>query len=210
MPLQNRVDPWARPHAHPSRAATQFGNRGILHNAQRAITKPWVGKAWVCCDPGFKGIDRRPLFQPGRYSELFFLDEATAFAAGHRPCAHCRRSRYTEFKAAWAAVHCVARAPGELNISEIDAHLHQSRASRGGGKITYTAPMASLPDGTFIDVDGTAYLLNRGKPLRWSFDGYSTNLHLPAAAEVTVLTPRPLVSLFARGFRPFVHASVDA
>jgi len=87
MHLQNRVDPWARPHAHPSRAATQFGNRGILHNAQRAITKPWVGKAWFAATPASRGSIAGLSSKPGRYSELFFLDEATAFAAGHRPCA---------------------------------------------------------------------------------------------------------------------------
>jgi hypothetical protein len=103
MPLQNRVDPWGRLVALNLRG-TWLGNRGILHNEKKKIIAPWRHKAWVTCQLEFKGR-KRQIFSPGSYSELFFLDEVTAFAAGHRPCAECRRDRYNEFKAAWLAMN---------------------------------------------------------------------------------------------------------
>jgi hypothetical protein len=124
MPLQNRCDPWGRLHAHPSKAATVMGNRGILHDAQRNVIKHWVGKSWVACDPSFMGIDRKPLFQSGRYSELFFLDETTALAAGHRPCAYCQRVRFNEFKRVWFAANHPELAAEGTPVKVLDAQLH--------------------------------------------------------------------------------------
>lgn len=211
MPLQNRVDPWGQLHAHPAKTSTIMGNRGILHDVGRNIVKQWAGKAWVACDPAFKGIDRRPLFQVSRYSELFFLDEATAYAAGHRPCAYCQRERFNAFKNAWAFVHFEGKPPSAISIKEIDDQLHKDRVERGGKKIGFTATVGSLPDGTIVQGNGAALLLHGGKQLRWAFDGYTPAEQMPKAATVNVLTPSRLVQLFASGLiSPGVHASASA
>lgn len=208
MTLQNRVDPWGELHAHPSKAGTRMGNRGILHDASKRIVRRSDRNAWVCCVPKFKGVDRKPLFQPNRYSELFFLDEATAFAAGHRPCAYCQRARFDEFKAAWIQ----ARHPssnGTVLVRDIDAPLHAARYARGGVKVTYTAGAADLPEGTLFEVLGVAYLKRRDGYRAWSFEGYGEPTTLPESSAVTVLTPRPFVDTFAAGLRPLVHASAE-
>lgn len=210
MTLQNRVDPWGKLHAHPSKAATRMGNRGILHDESRRIVRPWKGRAWVCCVPQFKGVDRKPLFQPGRYSELFFLDESTAFSAGHRPCAYCQRDRYNEFKSAWIRVHHPPNSVSDVLVRDIDALLQSSRAVRAGGKVTYTASAEDLPDGTFIDVGGVAHLKHNGRYRQWSFEGYTKTTDLPGGLTVNVLTPKPFVQVFAAGFQPIVHWSADA
>src|SRR5574343_1616464 len=152
MPLQNRVDPWGNLHAHSSKAGTVMGNRGILHNEQRVVVNKWVGKAWVACDPKFKGIDRRPLFQPHRYSELFFLDEATAFAAGHRPCAYCRRDHFNHFKSMWHLAFGGDTNSQPLAIKSVDAALHRDRISSSRTKNTYWASPSELPDGVLFAV----------------------------------------------------------
>lgn len=210
MTLQNRVDPWGQLYAHPSKAASRMGNRGILHDESKHILRPWKGKAWICCVPQFKGVDRKPLFQPNRYSELFFLDEATAFAAGHRPCAYCQRARFDEFKTVWVRTHHPSSSLADVLVRDIDALLQPSRSVRGGGKVTYAANADDLPDGTFIDIDGVAYLKHIGAYRRWSFDGYGEAAALPGGLVVSVLTPKPFVQIFAAGFQPFVHRSADA
>jgi hypothetical protein len=187
-----------------------MGNRGILHDESRRILRPWKGKAWVCCVTQFKGVGRKPLFQPRRYSELFFLDESTAFSAGHRPCAYCQRDRFDEFKTAWVRVHHPTSSLNDVLVRDIDALLHPSRAVRGGGKVTYAAIADDLPDGTFIDVDGVAHLKHNGGYRQWSFEGYGKTAALPGGLTVPVLTPKPFVQMFAAGFQPLVHWSADA
>ena len=185
-----------------------MGNRGILHDATRRIVKRWTTRAWVACDPNFRGISRKPLFSPNNYSELFFLDEATAFAAGHRPCAYCQRVRFNAFKAAWAA--SVKRKSSSVLIGEIDGELHAERVARGVEKITFAAQADVLPEGCMIAVGADAYLLHRNAMWRWSFDGYERAAKLPPGTEVSVLTPRSIVRLYADGFVPNVHPSADA
>ena len=206
MPLQNRVDPWGNLIAVEARGAW-MGNRGILHDAQQQIIAPWKHKAWVTCQLEFQGR-RRTIFSPNNYSELFFLDEATAFSAGHRPCAECRRARYKAFKEAWCAANGV-----ELStpIAQIDKQLHAERAARGGGKITFTLDFERVPDGAFIDGNGHALLKWRTVLKRWSPTGYE-NAHatFDPQESVTVLTPQSIVRLYAAGFSPQVHASVEA
>ena len=206
MPLQNRVDPWGRLHAIEARG-TLLGNRGILHNAQKEIISNSARKGWVTCRLEFEGRQRE-VFSAGSYSELFFLDEATAFSAGHRPCAECRRGRYNEFKAAWVRANPGLVRSANPSITEIDKVLHAERARRGGGKVTFEALLAELPPGAFIEVDGEAFLVWRGGLLRWSFDGYSGGQSLPASStRVRVLTPASVVRVFRSGFVPGVHAS---
>lgn len=208
MPLQNRVDPWGQLRAVPARG-TLLGNRGIIHNHAREIVAPWRTKAWITCQLAWKGW-RRTLMRPGSWTELFFLDEATAFAAGHRPCAYCRRARFTEFKTAWLAANPAALSSATPRIAEIDTLLHTERARRGGGKVTYEEELSALPDGTMIELDAVAYLVWRTRLQRWSFNGYSRD-EAPWLSEgtVRVLTPASIVRTFRTGFRPAVHDSVQ-
>jgi hypothetical protein len=209
MTLQNRVDPWGRLNKHPSKVGTVMGNRGILHDAEKRVIKRWTTKAWVACNPKFRGISRKPLFDSNSYSELFFLDEATALAAGHRPCAYCQRERFDAFKAAWARSNEPPLDSASLPIKELDAELHGQRVSRGVEKITFDAQVGSLPDGTMIEVDGDAFLLDRGKRWRWSFLGYEAADLLPPTTQVRVLTPKGIVRMYSAGYKPGVHVSAD-
>jgi hypothetical protein len=206
MPLQNRVDPWGRLHAVPDRG-TLLGNRGIIHNHAREIVAQWRTKAWITCQLAWKGW-RRTLMRPGSWTELFFLDEATAFAAGHRPCAYCRRARFTEFKTAWLAANPAVIASAAPRIAEIDNILHAERARKGGGKVTYDEQWRALPDGTMIELDAAAYVVWKRQLLKWAFNGYSrSEMPWPSQQTVHVLTPVSIVRTFRHGFQPGVHES---
>lgn len=206
MPLQNRVDPYSQLHAVAARGAW-MGNRGILHDADKRIVAPWRLKRWITCVLTYKDR-KRSVFSPRRYSELFFLDEATAFAAGHRPCAECRRADFNSFRAAWIDTNSSDEIGGRLSADAIDDVLHAERAIRGGGKRTYMADLRELPDGTMIELDGAPHLIWNNRYWRWSFEGYSAPLPADGkTSSVVVLTPPSLVRLFAGGFRPQVHES---
>ncbi len=209
-PLQNRVDPWGALHAVPSKAGTLMGNRGTLHDDHRNVVRRWERKAWVACDPGFKGIDRRPLFRPGRYSELFFLDEATALAAGHRPCNYCQRERFQSFVKAWYAANVLDGTGGPLFVKPIDDIAHAERFLSRKGPAQPAATLASLPDGVMVDVDGAAHLWHSGRLASWSHAGYvriSTPLR---STEVQVITPASFVNAIRAGFTVRVHPSLQA
>lgn len=205
MPLQNRVTPTGRLEAVSARGAWT-GNRGIIHNDRREVVAQWRSKAWITCLLDFQGR-RRAVFSPGTWSELFFLDEATAFAAGHRPCAYCRRPRYREFRDAWGRAN-----PGRFDTARplatrIDACLHAERVGPARGKRMWCERFGQLPPGTFILVSDTPCLLWEGRLLPWSHEGYGRPLPMPAAEEVDVLTPPSIVAIFRAGFRPQVHES---
>ena len=205
MPLQNRVDPYGQLQVVAARGAL-MGNRGILHNAGKQIIAAWRSPRWISCTLDFKGR-RREVFAPHRYSELFFLDEATSLAAGHRPCAECRRQRFKEFCAAWAAGnadHVVSQPP---SADRIDRVLHSERVRHGGGKKTYQAVVSTLPAGSIVEHEGRAYLAWAGKLRPWSFAGYGPAASLLPATEVTVLTPKSIVHAIRAGFVPDVHES---
>ena len=197
MPLQNRIDPYGGLHAVGARGAW-MGNRGVLHDDEKRVVAPWRGKRWITCVLRFRGR-KREVFAPGRYSELFFLDEATAYAAGHRPCAECRRTDFNRFRAAWEGQ--------KASVDDIDALLHEERAIRGGGKRTYEAALRDLPPGTVVERDGAACLLWHGNLLPWSFQGYGAAVPVAQPRRVRVLTPPSIVKLFATGLVPQVHAS---
>src|SRR5580693_26393 len=151
MPLQNRVDPAGelfRTHAR----GTMMGNRGgAIHNGDREITRRFKSRRWITCVLEFRGR-HRIVMSERRYTELFFLDEAVAFAAGHRPCAECRRDRFNAFKEAWA--RRTGKGSSEhLRASEIDAQLHPARIGRAGAKVTWQAALDLLPNGCFIQID---------------------------------------------------------
>jgi len=207
MAFPNRVDPWGRLHAVAARG-TFLGNRGILHNRNQEIVAQWKTKAWITCLLVWKDR-RRAIMTPGSYTELFFLDEATAFSAGHRPCAECRRERFREFKLRWTAANPRMIAESEPAVAQIDKILHTERVLKGGVKVTYETALGTLPDGTMIDVGGAAYLVWQKRLWQWSFAGYvgSQPFH-PRQRRVRVLTPASLVNMFRAGFRPQVHDSL--
>ncbi len=160
-----------------------MGNRGILHNSNNEIVKPWAHRAWVSCLPTFGTIKRAKPFSPGNYSELFFWDEATAFAAGHRPCGYCQRQRHLAFKQAWVRGNKPAEGDA-ISMSASDRVLHADRAVRGGVKKTYDAVLSELPLGTFFEVDSSAYLVSAQGYLPWSFEGYGAPGSLDGACVV--------------------------
>jgi hypothetical protein len=206
MTLQNRVDPWGKLHAVPMRGAL-MGNRGILHNEARQIVRPWAGKSWVTCALQFGGI-QRTVFGKDTYSELFFLDEATAFAAGHRPCNYCRKARYADFKSTWLRVNR-PDAIGNIPITEIDKVLHAERAIPGGGKVTFNAALNDVPSGALFEYEGAPFLVRNGAVLRWSFDGYTRSALVAGSQPVKVLTAASIVRMYRDGFVPGVHAPAD-
>jgi hypothetical protein len=204
MTLQNRVDPWGKLNAVSARGAW-LGNRGIIHNENKEIVAQWRHKAWVTCKLEFKGA-KRTLFGQGSYTELFFLDEATALSAGHRPCAECRRDRYNEFKSLWCLANLEDASTTSVPIANIDKQLHSERALRGGEKVTFQTEFGTLPDGVFVDIKGISFLLWQGILLEWSPHGYSkSDLAINSTDVVTVLTPASIVKLFSKGFKPQVH-----
>ncbi|MEH6717608.1 MAG: hypothetical protein V7704_01905 [Aurantimonas endophytica] len=203
MALQNRVTPLGEIVADPARG-TLMGNRGVLHDDERRLGQSrWKHKPWIACTLLFKGRSRKPM-TPGRYTELFFLDEATSLAAGHRPCAECRRADFNAFRAAWAAAN---EGNGLPSAVEMDAALHTARVDRWTRKqIRHERPATDLPDGVFILVNADPWLVWRGRLLRWTFGGYDATAPLPRGMA-TVITPAPTVAALAAGYSPGVHAS---
>lgn len=210
--LKNRIDPYGNFHPVSARGAW-MGNRGILHDDQKLVVKHWDHGHWVTCRLNYgensrKGdTAREKMFTQGNYSELFFLDEATTFSAGHRPCAQCRNKRYKEFKSAWAAANLHRVTSANPPYKEMDKILHEDRVTTDGKK-TYEAHFASLPEGSMIELDGATCLLWRGRPYLWSFAGYKPyERKVAPTTMVKVLTPESIVRTFASGFVPEVHVS---
>ena len=148
MPLQNRVTPFGEIVAIPERG-TLMGNRGILHDAGGQVRRRWAGRAWISCLLEFQGR-RDPVMAPGHYTRLFFLDEPTAFAAGHRPCAYCRRADYVAFRDTWAAANAHLGLGSRPRATEIDRVLHAERLAEGGSKRLHPTELARLPDGVMV------------------------------------------------------------
>jgi hypothetical protein len=202
MPLQNRVAPDGSIAAIAARG-TVMGNRGgALHGPDRLLgSRRWASRQWICCRLEFNGR-RRALMQPGRYTELFFLDEATALAAGHRPCGECRRQDFLWFATLWAETHGMS---GRAMADDMDAVLHAERLTSERGKRTYYASIDTLPGGTFIRWQGASHLLLAGWLLPWDFGGYGTPIERPLSGTVEVLTPPSIVAVLSAGFCPSLH-----
>ncbi len=199
MPLQNRITPFGDIVARPGRG-TLTGNRGIIHNAEKQIVRPWQVKRWIACALEFRGR-KREVMQPNRWTHLFFLDEATAFSAGHRPCAECRNADYKRFRSLWESVHGTT-----AGADAIDNILHASRL-QDRKKRTYMADITGLPDGTFIALEGEPWLVLGDTIHQWSDAGYFAHRGRPARGTVEVLTPEPIVAVFAAGYHPGVHVT---
>jgi hypothetical protein len=190
-PLENRVTPLGELVAVPERGLV-YGNRGCLHDADGRITRRWATRRWIACRLEFQGWYRSPVPKPGKYTGLFFLDDATALAAGHRPCALCRREDYR-------------RVVGVLGLGGADAVDRQLHAERLGPRAREET--ASLPDGTFVLVDGAPHLVRDGTVARWSPGGYGPARSV--SGDVDVVTPSSLVRVLRAGWDPvvpFIHA----
>ncbi len=199
MPLQNRVTPLSELVAESGRGLV-YGNRGCLHDANGRIRRRYNGKRWISCRLEFRGRHRVALQQPGRYTELFFLDEATAFAAGHRPCAECRREDYGRFTEIWRKLR-----PGQIGADAIDAQLHGERVDpETRAQRTHNAALANLPDGTFVLHGGEPCVVLGAELLRWTPAGYEQRLTRPPREEAVVLTPPSLVAVLRAGWTPLV------
>ena len=203
MPHGNRVDPFGDLFATAARG-TLTGNRGCLHDAQRQIRRRWTTRAWIACRLEFRGRHRE-IMPPGRWTALFLLDQATAFAAGHRPCGECRNADYRRFKQAWCEGHDGdAAAPVRL----IDDRLHAERIGRP--RTTWRAAMGSLPDGTMWLDEGEVWIAAGERIGRWTPSGYRDVQSRPPRRQVSVLTPASLVSSFSAGYRPTIHSTLAA
>jgi hypothetical protein len=202
MPLQNRVTPFGELFADPARGLL-LGNRGgRLHRADRTLSaRRWASPQWICCKLDFN--DRHRDVWGDSYTELFFLDEVTAFAAGHRPCFECRRKDAEEFARLFSGEASRARAPA------MDAVLHRERLD-GRAKRTHRRRIDDLPDGAMIALDGEAFAVRQQRLLRWTPSGYTKGPARPRAIDVDVLTPPAIVKVLADGYRPIWHTSAAA
>ncbi len=182
-----------------------MGNRGLLHDDAGMIRRDHGVQRWITCLLEFKGR-RRQIMRPGHYTELFFLDEATSLAAGHRPCAECRRADYNRFREAWAVGQGLVKPP---SAPELDAVLQDERLGADGAKRTYASAAESLPEGTFFDAldsprGGSPRLIWRGRVWEWSPGGYADAGPVDPDARVAVLTPPSTVAALAAGYVPAV------
>jgi hypothetical protein len=195
VPLQNRVTPFGEIVAIPQRGMFT-GNRGIIHDpaTRTLLRRRWTNKAWIICRCDFRGRRRR-VMGTRSWTELFFLDEPTALAAGHRPCFYCRREAALSFAAAWARAHALPR----VSATQIDNALHEQRLDAGRKRV-HPLPCApdSLPDGAMILLSGDAYLMRHGLGMRWSPAGYSPPI--PIIHADGLLTPPSSVATLRAGY----------
>lgn len=203
-PLRNRVTPAGELIATEHRG-TMYGNRGVLHNDDLMLVRRHQVRRWLVCVLEFRGRQRR-IMQPRRYTELFFLDEAVALAAGHRPCAECRYADYQAFRTAWTEALGLRAKPA---ADDIDLVLHGQRCPVDGTRVTYPARLRDLPDGVFVVRDDGYWLLHNGELRLWTPAGY-TATRKPPDETVAVLTPRSTVEAIRAGYRPGVHISAES
>jgi hypothetical protein len=202
-PLRNRVTPAGELIATEHRG-TMYGNRGVLHNDDLVLVRRHQVRRWLVCVLEFRGRHRQ-IMQPRRYTELFFLDEAVALAAGHRPCAECRHADYQSFRTAWTAAMGLEAKPA---ADDIDRVLHTQRRLAGGTRVTYPAQWPDLPDGVFVVWQEEYWMLHGGQLHRWTPAGYTDSRDLPAG-PAAVLTPRATVDAIRMGYRPAVHPTAN-
>lgn len=204
MPLQNRVTPFGELVAVPARGLFMGNRGGRFHRDKKTLTaRRWASRQWICCVLDFKGR-RRDVW--GRfYTELFFLDEPTALAAGHRPCFECRRTDALAFAEKWRAARAMRKRPG---AGEMDNELHRERL-RGREKRLHRRQIDDLPDGAFIALEEGAFAMRGDALLRWTPRGYAELKTRPRGIGVEVLTPPAIVAVLAAGYQPHWHPSAD-
>ena len=204
MPRQNRGTPLGELIADPARGLV-YANRGCLHDDAGRIRRRYNGKRWIACRLRFRGWHRHPLMQPGRFTELFFLDEATAFAAGHRPCALCRREDFNRFVDIWDTA-----GRGRTGADAIDTVLHVERVDPATREHRlHDTAYGDLPDGAFVLADGLAHVVLGGEIARWTPAGYADRSPRPRG-RASLITPPSLVEVLRTGWHgavPFLHPS---
>ncbi len=211
MPLQNRVDPFGAIRADAARGRFT-GNRGILHDpaSRTLLGRRWTTKAWIVCACEFRGRRRDVMGRNGPngsagWTELFFLDEVTALAAGHRPCFFCRRETANAFASAWRVAHGLAH----IRAPDIDRVLHAERLATGATAVSLDATaIAALPDGTIVSAAGQPLALKAGHALPWRFAGYGPAVDpVTLRGPLTLVTPPTTVATLRAGFAPVWHAT---
>jgi len=199
MPLQNRVDPFGELFADPARGLLMGNRGGRLHRGDQTLAaRRWASRQWICCKLDFNGRHRN--VWGDSYSELFFLDEVTALAAGHRPCFECRREQAERFAALFSCGRQRARA------GVMDAVLHAERLE-GKAKRSYLRKIDTLPDGAMIALGGAAFAVRGEHLLRWAPSGYTQAQPRPRAIEADILTPPSILAVLSRGYQPLWHPS---
>jgi hypothetical protein len=199
VPRRNRVTPFGEIIATEARGLL-YGNRGVLHEDDGTLVRSWQVRRWIACLLEFKGR-RRPLMRPGRFTELFFLDEATALAAGHRPCAECRRQDFLRFRQGWTDLH----PGGSTRADDIDRVMHGERVAPGGSKRLHEVRLDDLPNGTMVAEDDQAWLVLDGGLLPWSPWGYGSRRAASGAKTVMALTPPSIIGVIRAGYEPGIH-----
>jgi hypothetical protein len=200
--LRNRVTPFGDLIADPARGLV-YGNRGCLHDGDGRLRRHHATRRWIACRLEFRGWQRGPLMQPGRFTELFFLDDATALAAGHRPCALCRREDYRSLTRLWPQVH-----DGPVNADAVDVRLHHERCD-GAGRRLHRTDDGPLPDGACVVREGAAWMVSGGELRRWTPGGYREAAAIGGGPH-DLLTPPSLLALLRSGWRsdlPLLHPS---
>jgi hypothetical protein len=204
-PLQNRVLPTGEIVAIPARGLFMGNRGGRIHDPQtRELTRRrWASRRWICCVTDFKNRQRE-VMGPS-YTELFFLDEVTALASGHRPCFECRRPDAKAFQAAFSSAQ---KSAEPLPVDAMDRVLHEDRL-QGRQQRTFAAPLAKLPAGTMVWIDGRAHALHEKGPIAWTSEGYVAAISRKPETSVVVLTPKCICAAIATGYRPHWHPSAE-
>lgn len=200
--LQNRVDPQGN-YIRTTARGLWMGNRGVIHK-DREIVRVFKHKAWITCVLEFKGRSRS-VMTPDRWTELFFMDEATAFAAGHRPCFECRKDDARKFKQCWLVGNPSYEYTLKTPIKFIDEILHRERIDHEFKKIIFQSKLSELPDGTFVVVNDSSYVFWKGSLHHWTPFGYQKSITLAGDTIVDVLTPHSFVNTFRAGYLPQVR-----
>jgi hypothetical protein len=205
MPLQNRVDPFGELLGTPARGLFMGNRGGRFHtDAQTLTARRWASRQWICCVTEFRGRHRDVW---GRfYTELFFLDEPTALAAGHRPCFECRRKDAEAFTEYWRQAQSLTVRPRAADMDEV---LHRERLN-GKAKRRHRRSVDDLPDGAFISLDGAAFAVHGDALLRWTAAGYEEREPRSGGIMVDVLTPPAILDVLRAGYRPHWHPSAKA
>jgi hypothetical protein len=202
MPLQNRVDPFGELFSGAARGLFMGNRGGRIHSNKRTLgRRRWVSRQWICCRLEFK--DRHREVWGGGYTELFFLDEPTALAAGHRPCFECRRGDAQAFAAGWQRAFGLATAARAAMMDDV---LHAQRLDDRRKRL-HRRRIDDLPDGAFVVHGADAFALRGGRLLRWTPAGYDQSVSAPRAIKVDLLTPPAIIAVLIAGYRPHWHSS---
>ena len=204
MPFQNRVLPTGDIRAIPARG-TLTGNRGIIHRDDKTLgTSRWSHHAWICCTLDWQAR-RRPVMTGRNWTELFFLDEAVALAAGHRPCGYCRRAAYRDYVDAWTIA--TGTRP---SAKDMDRALHPARVRRDRSQVRYQAAIGELPNGAMVMQNATPSLVWNSAIYPYDPTGYGPAIDAKMETIVSVLTPKPTVMTLHAGYLPQIHQTIAA